>query len=54
MIEYISFEELKNNVTWPTWTQEAQKTTINCCSYLQLYFALAIWGVDKVFCKRVR
>ena len=48
-INYIkdSFEELKNHVSWPTWT-EAQRLTILVATF-SIVFSLAIWGVDTVF-----
>jgi preprotein translocase subunit SecE len=48
-VNYISesFGELKNNVTWPTWS-EAQRLTI-VVAVFSIIFALAIWGVDTVF-----
>ncbi|HNQ26388.1 MAG TPA: preprotein translocase subunit SecE [Aquaticitalea sp.] len=42
-----SFDELKNNVTWPTWA-EAQRLTI-VVAVFSIIFSLAIWGVDTVF-----
>lgn len=42
-----SYNELKNHVTWPTYT-EAQKLTIIVVVFSVL-FSLAIWGVDLVF-----
>ncbi len=49
IINYIkeSFEELKNHVTWPSWT-EAQSLTI-LVAVFSIIFSLAIWGVDTVF-----
>ncbi|MCO4799071.1 MAG: preprotein translocase subunit SecE [Colwelliaceae bacterium] len=49
MINYIkeSFEELKNNVSWPTW-EEAQKLTV-LVAVFSIIFSLAIWGIDTVF-----
>jgi len=49
MVEYIkdSFNELKNNVTWPTW-QEAQSLTVLVATF-SVIFALVIWGIDTVF-----
>lgn len=48
-ITYIkdSFEELKNNVSWPTWA-EAQSLTV-LVAVFSIIFSLAIWGVDTVF-----
>ena len=42
-----SYNELKNHVTWPTWT-EAQKLTV-LVAVFSIVFALIIWGVDTVF-----
>ena len=39
-----SFEELKNNVSWPTWT-EGQSLTV-LVAVFSIVFSLAIWGVD--------
>lgn len=44
-----SFDELKNNVTWPTWA-EAQSLTVLVVVF-SIIFSLAIWGVDTVFSK---
>ncbi len=44
-----SFDELKNNVSWPTWA-EAQSLTI-LVAVFSIIFSLAIWGVDTVFSK---
>ncbi|WP_053991764.1 preprotein translocase subunit SecE [Mangrovimonas sp. TPBH4] len=51
IVNYIkeSFEELKNNVSWPTWA-EAQSLTV-LVAVFSIVFALAIWGVDTVFSK---
>jgi|TARA_B100000768_G_scaffold104867_1_gene97395 preprotein translocase subunit SecE len=42
-----SFEELKNNVSWPTWT-EGQSLTV-LVALFSIIFSLAIWGVDTIF-----
>jgi preprotein translocase subunit SecE len=42
-----SYNELKNHVTWPTYT-EAQRLTVIVVVF-SVIFALAIWGVDLVF-----
>ena len=42
-----SFEELKNIVSWPTWT-EGQSLTV-LVAVFSIVFSLAIWGVDTVF-----
>jgi preprotein translocase subunit SecE len=51
VVNYISeaFEELKSNVTWPTWA-EVQKLTI-IVAIFSVVFALATWGIDEVFAK---
>ena len=49
MLGYIkdSFEELKNNVSWPSWTQGYSLTVL--VALFSVIFSLAIWGVDTVF-----
>ena len=47
-----SFNELRNNVTWPTWP-EAQRLTI-LVAVFSIIFSLAIWGVDTVFCRVIQ
>ena len=51
IVNYIkeSFDELKNNVSWPTWA-EAQSLTV-LVAVFSIIFSLAIWGVDTVFSK---
>lgn len=44
-----SFDELKNNVSWPSWA-EAQNLTV-LVAVFSIIFSLAIWGVDTVFSK---
>lgn len=44
-----SFEELKNNVSWTTWS-EVQKLTM-VVAVFSIIFSIAIWGVDTVFSK---
>ncbi|MDO5970953.1 preprotein translocase subunit SecE [Flavivirga aquimarina] len=53
IVNYVkeSFEELKNNVSWPTWS-EAQSLTV-LVAVFSILFSLAIWGVDTVFSKVV-
>lgn len=48
-VNYIkeSFNELKTNVSWPTWA-EAQSLTI-LVAVFSIIFSLAIWGVDELF-----
>ena len=50
---YISeaFQELKSNVTWPTW-EEVQKYAI-VVAVFSVIFALATWGIDTVFAKAI-
>jgi len=49
IVEYVkeSFEELKNNVSWPTWA-EGQSLTV-LVAVFSIVFSLAIWGVDTLF-----
>ncbi|SHG37347.1 preprotein translocase subunit SecE [Salegentibacter echinorum] len=42
-----SYSELKNHVTWTSWS-EAQRLTI-VVAVFSIIFSLAIWGVDTVF-----
>lgn len=51
MLNYIqeSYNELKNHVTWTTWS-EAQRLTIIVVVF-SVVLALAVWGVDTVFSK---
>jgi preprotein translocase subunit SecE len=53
MLEYIkdSFEELKNNVSWPSWSQGYNLTVL--VAIFSVIFSLAIWGVDTVFSRIV-
>lgn len=53
IVNYISesYNELKNHVTWPTWT-EAQKLTV-LVAVFSIIFSLAIWGVDTVFSEAI-
>ncbi|GAA3611087.1 preprotein translocase subunit SecE [Flavivirga abyssicola] len=53
IVNYVkeSFEELKNNVSWPSWA-EAQSLTV-LVAVFSIIFSLAIWGVDTVFSKVV-
>jgi preprotein translocase subunit SecE len=53
MVEYFkeSFEELKNNVSWPTWAQGYSLTVL--VALFSVIFSLAIWGVDTVFARVV-
>jgi len=49
MVNYIkqSYSELKNHVTWPSWS-EAQKLTV-IVAVFSVLLALLTFGVDKVF-----
>ena len=49
MVQYVkdSFNELKNHVTWPEWS-EAQRLTV-IVAVFSVIMALAVWGVDTVF-----
>lgn len=49
LINYLkdSFEELRNKVSWISW-EEAQKSTV-VVALFTIIFALAVFGVDKVF-----
>jgi len=53
MINYIkeSYNELKNHVTWTSWS-EAQRLTV-VVAVFSVVLALAIWGIDTVFSKVV-
>ncbi|PDS24652.1 preprotein translocase subunit SecE [Flavobacterium branchiophilum] len=53
VVNYISeaFEELKTNVTWPSWS-EVQRLTI-IVAVFSVIFSLATWGVDEVFAKTI-
>lgn len=50
-VSYITeaFQELKNNVSWPEWS-EVQKLTI-IVAVFSVIFALLTWGVDQLFVK---
>ncbi len=54
ILNYIkeSFEELKNNVSWPT-LAEAQSLTV-LVAVFSIIFSLAIWGVDTVFSRLIK
>ena len=46
-----SFEELKNNVSWPTWAEGYSLTVL--VAVFSIFFSLAIWGVDTLFSRIV-
>jgi preprotein translocase subunit SecE len=54
IVNYIkeSFDELRNNVSWPT-LSEAQSLTV-LVAVFSIIFSLAIWGVDTVFSKVIK
>ena len=49
MINYIkeSYNELKNHVTWTTWS-EAQRLTVIVAAF-SVVLALVVFGIDTVF-----
>jgi len=47
-----SFDELRNNVSWPT-LSEAQSLTV-LVAVFSIIFSLAIWGVDSVFSEVIK
>lgn len=49
MINYIkeSFEELRMNVTWPSWAEGQHLMLV--VAIFSILFSLAIWGVDSLF-----
>ncbi|MFA7445918.1 MAG: preprotein translocase subunit SecE [Flavobacteriaceae bacterium] len=51
IINYIkdSFSELKNNVTWSSWS-EVQRLTI-IVAIFSILLSLAIWGADELLIK---
>ena len=53
-VNYIkeSFGELKNHVSWPSWS-EAQSLTV-LVAVFSIVFSLATWGIDTVFSKVVK
>ena len=53
IVNYVkeSFDELKNNVSWPT-RAEAQSLTV-LVAVFSIIFSLAIWGIDTVFSKLI-
>jgi len=53
IVEYVkeSFEELKNNVSWPTWAEGYSLTVL--VAVFSIVFSLAIWGVDTLFSRIV-
>tara|TARA_R110000772_G_scaffold113173_1_gene217461 strand:+ start:215 stop:403 length:189 start_codon:yes stop_codon:yes gene_type:complete len=49
MVNYLkeSYNELRNHVTWTTWS-EAQRLTVIVAAF-SVALALAVWGIDSVF-----
>ncbi len=54
MLTYIkeSYEELKNNVTWPTRAESSNLMVI--VAVFSVLFALATWGIDTLFSKVIK
>ncbi|NQX85292.1 MAG: preprotein translocase subunit SecE [Flavobacteriaceae bacterium] len=54
IVTYIkeSFEELKNNVSWPSWEESKRLTVL--VAVFSIIFSLATWGVDTVFGKVIK
>ncbi|MCV6631436.1 MAG: preprotein translocase subunit SecE [Flavobacteriaceae bacterium] len=54
MLTYIkeSFEELKNNVTWPSWAEGQNLMVV--VAVFTILFSLATWGVDSLFAEIIR
>ena len=54
MIQYVkdSFEELKKNVTWTSWSELQRLTTV--VIVFSILFSLAIWGADSVLSRAVK
>ncbi len=53
MVNYIkeSFEELRTNVTWPSWAEGQNLMVV--VAVFSILFALAIWGIDTAFSKAI-
>jgi preprotein translocase subunit SecE len=53
IVNYITdaFEELKTNVTWPSWS-DVQKYTV-IVALFSVICALATWGVDELFSRSI-
>ncbi|THD66413.1 preprotein translocase subunit SecE [Robertkochia marina] len=51
MVNYIkeSFEELRTNVTWPSWAEGQNLMVV--VAVFSILFSLTIWGIDTVFSK---
>ncbi|QLE03118.1 preprotein translocase subunit SecE [Galbibacter sp. BG1] len=54
MVNYIkeSFEELRANVTWPSWAEGQNLMVV--VAVFSILFSLAIWGVDTVFARLIK
>jgi preprotein translocase subunit SecE len=53
VLNYIneSFEELKSNVSWTSWSEVQRYTVI--VAVFSVVLALATWGVDEMFAKSI-
>ncbi|NER12310.1 preprotein translocase subunit SecE [Leptobacterium flavescens] len=53
IIRYIreSYEELRANVTWPSWAEGQNLMVV--VAVFSIIFSLAIWGVDTGFQKLI-
>ena len=49
MVQYVkeSYEELKNNVTWPTLADSQREMVV--VVVFSILFSLVIWGMDSFF-----
>ncbi|TRZ41488.1 preprotein translocase subunit SecE [Robertkochia solimangrovi] len=54
MLNYIkeSFEELRMNVTWPSWAEGQNLMVV--VAVFSILFSLAVYAVDTVFGKLIR
>lgn len=53
MVKYIkeSFEELRGNVSWPSWAEGQNLMVV--VAVFSIIFSLAVWGVDTAFSKAI-
>lgn len=53
ILKYIreSYEELRGNVTWPSWAEGQNLMVV--VAVFSIIFSLAIWGVDTGFQKLI-
>ena len=47
-----SFEELKNNVSWPSFNEGLELTVL--VAVFSVIFSLVIWALDSVFSKIIK